>query len=192
MKKILMALTAFSAILTAGGDITPTETVTVAPIQEKSKGLLDGFYIGAGVTADQVYVNGDSAWLDDSDNGETQAGYNLVVGYDCYANGKFGVGIEGRYGEGRWNNHDLDTEQYFVGIKPSYDFGVAKPYAVLGYGVSDLSVADEDGFVYGGGVSHPVSKNIEVFVDYVVNPAVTILGTDVENDVVTLGLNYKF
>ncbi len=81
-------------------------------------------------------------------------------------------------------------------MKPAYDFGPVTGYALVGYSNVDLeNFGSADGFAWGVGVSGDVTENVEVFFDITVNPDFdndNIILVDVDHEVFTLGLNYKF
>ena len=190
MKKLLMALIATVSIVFAGGGIAPVEpSVPVQVVKDKT-----GFYVGVGLTANQEYVRGESNWFNDDAKAETGYGYNLIAGYKFVQMGDFGASVEARYGQGVWDDNGLDTAQYFVAVKPDYALAdTFTIYALAGYGRSDFKgLSTRDGFVYGGGVEYALTDSFGVFGDYVVNPYVKIADEKIENDVITIGVNYKF
>lgn len=186
-----MAMIATVGIVYAGGDIAPIEPTAPAQVEVKDN---TGFYVGVGLTANQQYFRGESDWFNDTPVAETGYGYNLIAGYKFAQFGKFGASVEARYGQSVWDNNDLDVTQYFAAIKPDYEvIDGLNIYALAGYGYSDFQdIADRDGFVYGGGAEYAFTEKISAFVDYVVNPYIVVGTEKVENDVVTLGVNYKF
>jgi opacity protein-like surface antigen len=194
MKKILTALIATMTFGFAGGDIAPVAEVKAV---EVTPTYWTGAHIGAGLTANQAYLRGESDWFNDTDYAETGYGFNLIAGYKFYNDGTFGVAGEVRYGQGFWSNNELDSETSFVALKPSYNVNEnIDVYMLLGYGHSKvddgyISVSD-NGFVYGGGAEYAVTKNVGVFMDYVVNAPIDFDDDKIENDVITLGVNYKF
>ena len=198
MKKILttsVIATLFASALIAGGDIAPIEPQVTTP--EVTQTYFTGFYAGAGITANQTYLRGESDWFNDGTDSETGYGYNLITGYKFYNDGTYGVAVEARYGEGLWSNNGLDSKTYFAAIKPSYNFtDDISAYGLIGYGhskVKDGSFKEQDsGFVYGVGAEYDVTSDISVFTDYVVNAPIKIQGDHIENDVITVGVNYHW
>jgi len=199
MKKLTLSLAAIFAMGTfavAGGDIAPVIEVAQPVV------TANDFYVGGSITASQVYVNGQSDWFNDTVDAETGYGLGIVAGYTFYRADAFSASIEGRANGTLWefgeDADDADILSYSALIKPQYnvtpEIGL---YGLAGYGASKLTVGDEsireNGFVYGAGVEYAFTDAVAVTLDYVVNPAFTEDGfEDVENDTISLGVNYRF
>ena len=197
MTKFMVAAVAAMTVAFAGGDIAPIETPVEISAPAKN------FYVGGGLTAVQTYVNGQADWFNDTITSETGYGAQAQVGYVFYRTGAFSSAIEGRvaktfYGYGI-DEFELDGDTalltYSALIKPQYNFGDFGVYGLVGYGTSKVtdsgfSVREND-VVYGGGVNYLVTDSFEVFADYTVNPAFEDV-VNVENDVMVVGVNYKF
>jgi opacity protein-like surface antigen len=195
MKKILMAAVAAMTLGYAGGDIVVAETP--APTPE-----LTGFYVGAG------YAYIDAEATDGFDAADfTNNAVDLRVGYNINEY----VAIEGRYAFGAEDEVDFngyatpflaDIDTWGIFVKPQYPVTAdATIYALLGYGNVDgtfdgENLLDEDGFQWGLGAKYSVTRNVEVFVDYIqaFDDTVNIDGDNIDLDVytITIGANYKF
>ncbi len=187
MKKILVAFVAFmtlGAFAQAGGDIAPVETTSVAPVTKD-------FYVGISTTL------GESITFEDFES-FSSTGYGVQAGYVFYRDGNFDTAVEARYttilrGDLEFN----DVANYGAFVKPGYNFGSVKAYGLVGYTAIDTPIGDTDGFAYGLGASTEV-YGYELFIDYVINDdsEFSILGdfdTDsLNNEVLTVGINYKF
>ena len=196
MKKFLMAIMLSATALFAGGDIAPVEQPIVTDIKP--------YYVGVGVTAVQTYVNGQSKWFTDNDMAETGGGLALNVGYVVYSADAFTASVEGRVNKTAWNYYsedfnvdgDVSLLTYSALVKPQYNFGDFGVYGLVGYGTSKITdfgdSVRQNGLVYGGGASYDVTDTYAITLDYVVNPAFEFANGDIENDVITLGVNYRF
>jgi len=199
MKKIILALAAFTTLGFAGGNIAPIDApVAVIP-------TTNDFYVGGQLTAVQTYVNGQSDWFDDGLDAETGYGFGIQAGYVFYRTGDFSTAIEGRVSKTFWN-YGMDGFQvdgsdslltYSLLLKPQYNFGDFGVYGLVGYGKSkfesgSFSVQDND-IVWGGGANYAINDTWEIFADYTVNPSFEEDAIeDIENDIIAIGVNYKF
>jgi len=197
LKGILVALMATMTMAIAGGDIAPVVEVEVAPVAKN-------FYVGGALTAQQTYVKGESDWFNDTVLSETGYGAQAQIGYVFFRSGDFSTAIEGRVAKTLYNygidefSFDGDTSllTYSALIKPQYNFGEFGVYGLVGYGTSKLNdsgyTARKNDIVWGGGANYALGDTWEVFADYTVNPAFDGVVEDVENDVIAVGVNYKF
>ncbi len=187
MKTIISTVAALaltSAFAFGGGNIAPVEVTT--EVAEVNK----DFYVGISTTiGDSIAQDGFETF--------SSTGYGVQAGYTFYRNDAFDVAVEARYmAIVRGSTDDFgDYQTYGAFIKPGYDFGGVKAYGLLGYSAVDRPVADVDGFAYGAGLSAEV-YGYEVFVDYVTNDGdhdlFSTYGEDFTNEVVTIGMNYRF
>ena len=196
MTKFVTAAVAAMTVAFAGGDVTPIEVVEVTPA--------NNFYVGGALTATQTYVNGESNWFSDTDSAETGYGFGAQAGYTFYRCGAFEAALEGRiqktfwdYGIKGWEDNSEELTTYSALIKPQYNFDEFGVYGLVGYGASKFEIGDfkvrENGLVYGAGAQYAINDSWAVFGDYTVNPAFEVEGfKDIENDVVAIGVNYKF
>ncbi len=196
LRKILVALAAVGTMAMAGGNIAPVVEVEVEP-------ALTGFYLGGGYSA--TYNDFEFANINGFDLGTdaTHNGFTAIAGYNINEY----VAVEGRYTWMATETYALATEldgnSWGVYVKPQYGFGDAKIYGLLGYGQttvtgSALDVLDNEGsFQYGVGAAYSVTRNVEVFGDWVRayddNTAVDeLVDATATADVFTFGVNYKF
>jgi len=184
----IMAVMVSTAV--AGGDIAPVE-----PVVEQPK----NFYVGGALTASQVYDQGDSHWFNDTASAETGYGLGVQAGYVFFRTGDFSSAVEVRANRTFWSfADDVDGEvtSYGAFVKPEYSFGDYGVYGLVGYGQTRLTGTGfkqtENGFAYGGGVEYALTESFAVFVDYVVNPEIKETPKDIENDTISIGVNYKF
>ena len=196
MKKILLALVAAMTMAVAGPSTTEVAEVIV-PEQN--------IYAGITGVMNQTYLDGESDWFNDTLFAETNGGFGVQGGYVFLRSDAFTVSAEGRY---QWISGDVvDIEIGSLYVKPAVAFDAFNVYALLGYAdvsttnfviigdgvtISDIST---DGFAWGVGASGKVTENIEVFVDYTVQPVfegITEFGEDIDNDSINVGINYYF
>ncbi len=186
MSKFLVAALAaltLSAAAFAGGDIAPVVEVETAEV------VVDkDFYVGISTTIGDSIVQSDFETF-------TSTGYGIQAGYTFYRNEAFDVAVEGRYTAivvGPLEDFG-DYQTYGAFIKPGYDFGALKAYALLGYTAVDKPQIDVDGFAVGLGLSTEV-YGYELFVDYVANDADydRFVDGDYNNEIVSVGVNYSF
>ncbi len=196
MKKIMLVTAMVSTMAMAGGNVSPVIEVGT---QNKD------FYVGGALTAVQTYVNGDSDWFNDTLTTETGGGAQFQAGYTFYRNNAFTASVEGRVQKTFWNygtdefEFDGDTAllTYSVLAKPQYNFDDIGVYGLAGYGASRITdngfKERQNGFVWGLGANYALTDEVELFADYVVNPAFEEDGfKDIENDVIAFGVNYRF
>lgn len=199
MKKILISLVTASAVLVAGGDITPVEPVVETPvIVEQSP-----FYLGLGVG--QAKVNNDySSEEFTSTTLMLQAGYqfNDYVALE----GRYTFGFNTDYDPGNTNSlssaYEGDMSNWGIYVKPMYPIGDFTLYALLGYGgvmLDDLVTGDayEAGFQWGLGAGYALNENYTIFVDYVSLYDDTGFDyraklDDIDSDTWTFGVSYRF
>ena len=164
---------------------------------------MSSYYVGAGL-GKGVVDNKQSQEKMDSTSVTLQAGYK----YNEY------VAVEGRYSFGfnmdyspgltgnNSNDYNGDYSSWGIYLKPMYpvyDFNI---YGLLGYGGVQLSNLDsgdayESGFQWGLGTEYNINENFAVFVDYVKvyddnGFDYRAVSEDVESDIWTLGVSYKF
>ena len=193
MKKILMAAVAAMTMAFAGGNITPIEPQVVVP-------TTNDFYVGAGISAYTLYVDGEKDFFNDTDESEIAGGLEAKLGYVFYRNGAFSTAIEGQIGRTMWgmDSDDIDyTYNYGVFVKPTYNFtNDISAYALLGYARVGIEFDDdsyhEDGFSYGIGAEYTLTTEWSVYGEYVMLPEFDADIDDIENDKITIGVNYKF
>jgi len=202
-----VAMLLLSELSFAGGDILPVEE----PVVVESTIDESGLYLGLGISV--MKLNNDISKEEFSSTGVTlQAGYQ----FNQY------FAVEGRYTKnvsnldydhGTTNNPNYsdypgDFSNVAVYLKPMYAFDSFSVYALLGYGevtLTDLPHPSnpgsvdraEDGFQWGLGAAYSFTGNISVFVDYV--KMYDDKGfdyraqlADIDSDVWTLGVSYKF
>ena len=194
MTKYIMTALVATAVATAGGDVAPIE---VAPIEAP---VAKNFYVGLNVYGTQAFVSGERDWADNDSTANVDAGLGVQAGWVAFRSGDFSTALEGRYGQ-TFNASEFDTTTWGIYAKPAYDFGPVTGYALLGY--SDVSYdfigtdieVDTDGFAWGVGISGDVTDSVELFADYTVNPTVdtdALRFGGIENEVITLGVNYHW
>lgn len=170
----LAMVVAFSSASVAGGDIAPVAEPVVV-VEPASK----DFYVGVNT------VIGVTQFTTDNLDWFSLSSVGVQAGYTFYRVEAFETSVEARY------STDVDDifDTYSVGtfIKPAYNFQTTKAYGLLGYQETNGDTLGSFGgeLAYGGGASFDVFKNYSVFADYV-------YGDDSANEVVTVGLNYKF
>ena len=202
MKKILAAFALVATLASAsiaGGSIASIEEPMIeelAPIEPWT-----GLYVGGGVTAVQTYLDGYSAWFEDTIDNETGYGIQGIAGYTFYNDGNIELSAEARLGTTTVAYDFVDGLSTFAAFaKAEYriedGFGF---YALGGYGSTNFSyelennlysVADVSDFTYGGGVSYNFG-DIVASIDYVVYPSFEDLVT-VNTDVIATSIAYKF
>jgi opacity protein-like surface antigen len=216
MKKIITSALAATAILTAGGNIVPA-----APVVETVQVFTPwtGLYVGGALTANQTYLKGESDWFGTSVNNKTAYGIQGDAGYTFFNNGDIALSAEGRFGGSFGGDDFVETSYWGIYAKPEAIFGDFSAYALLGYGELDYTRSGDiyegspvtyayttttDGFTWGVGAQYAVSSNVGVYVDYVVQPTLDVVGLadggavtvvtedNVETDVISVGFNYKF
>lgn len=195
LKKAMVALAATFTMAVAGGDVAPISepTVIIEVVEAESN-----FY--AGVNAQAVLGDRlDYLGLDIFDDADY--GVGVQAGYTFLRSGNFSTAVEARYTYS-WSDRTLGDTGILSGfVKPAYDFGPVSAYALVGYSEVDISgsvngtnIGSSDGFAWGLGLAGDVADNLELFVDYTVNPGFDT-GFDIadfDNEVVTVGINYLF
>ena len=189
IKKILFALMATMTMAFAGGDIAPV--AEVAPVQVAP---VKNWYVGGALTANQAFEDRD--WFSTNDKNSMSYGIGGQLGYVFYRSGDFSTAVEGRITYTFMGDAD-GSNDFWTGdalIKPAYAFGDVSVYGLAGYTYADYDIANfnessVDGFVWGGGVEYAIDNTWSVFGDYTVRPEIA---DGVDNEVVTVGVNYKF
>ncbi len=210
MKKMITSIALASTMALAGGSyaqITEVTEVTEAPYT--------GFYAGGSVTANQTYLAGNADWFKTSNLNKTAYGIGLDAGYTFFNNGDFAVSAEGRYGLSLAGDDFVETSYVAGYLKPEVIFNGWSAYGLFGYGqvtytetvdahlVKYSTTADVDGFTWGLGGSYAINSNVSVFADYVVQPtldlvdiygngAISISEDNIETDVISVGVNYRW
>lgn len=187
MKKILLILAFVGSMLMAGGNVSPVAEITPIVVKGDS-----GFYVGAGVGAlgvvesinfDEFGVNADGLYGVAFDNQLVGVG---VVGYNFC---KYAA-VEGRY---TGSLDDINYEGVSVFGKFTYaNESKFAPYVLLGGNLTNFDLWDDkDSWEFSAGVGgeYALSDKVGVFGDYVVN---RFDGSDIAEDVVTVGVKYNF
>jgi len=191
----------------AGGDILPAEE----PVTVRTSIADSGMYIGLGVSG--MYLNNDFSKEEFSSTGVMlQTGYQ----FNRY------LAVEGRYtknvadlkydhgntANSNYSDYPGDFSNVAIYVKPMYTFDDITVYGLLGYG--EVTLTDlphptsggsvdraEDGFQWGLGAAYAFTENISVFADYV--KVYDDKGfdyraqlVDIDSDLWTLGITYKF
>ena len=181
MKKLIMAAALTLALTTAanaGGDIAPV----AATVQVEAN---KDFYVGMSTTIGESFRGNDMDWFDTTAVG-------VQAGYTFYRAGTFDVSAEARYSTSWVHSDDIfDYYTYGAYLKPAYDLGAVTVYGLVGYAAVENG-RSTDGLAVGGGLAMPFGTSCEAFVDYVSMNDGTEFDIDRGNEVVTLGVNYKF
>ncbi len=196
----LVSILALSSFLMAGGDIAPVEEPVIVPVAVDNS----AFYVGIGFGKTTLHDD-QSAEEFSSSQVMLQAGYQ----YNQYIalEGRASFGFNTDYDAGNTGNLSGDATDdlanWGIYVKPMYPVTDAFDiYALLGYGgvqLGNLEDGDayESGFQWGLGAQYAVTENIAVFADYVKLYDDTGFDyraqvEDVDSDVWTLGVSYKF
>ena len=191
-----ITIIALSGVAYAGGDITPVEEVVEPLVQEESS-----YYIGMGVGG--ITLNNDSS---NEEFTSTQLMLQMGYQYNKY------IAVEGRYAFGFNTDYEVgttppvtsygDISNWGIYLKPMYPIGDFSVYALLGYGgviLDKINDGDayENGFQWGLGAQYAITQNISVFIDYVSLYNDTGFDyiaryDDIDSDVWTLGMSYRF
>ena len=190
----IAALTLFSGVAFAGGDIDPVEPQLDIPVMEEPIGD-NNFYLGLGYS----YLQMDNAGASGDVTGNA---ITALVGYNFHQY----IAVEGRYTatigdldvDSGPDNGDISNIALY--LKPQYSVDNFKLYALLGYGqVSfDNGTTDysENSFQWGLGASFAATENLEVFVDYTRlyddDDFDGLISQDITVDAITVGVNYNF
>jgi opacity protein-like surface antigen len=200
MKKILMSLAAISTITFAGGNIS-----AVAPIVEAEPcpEFTPQAYIGiAGTYSEFSYTFLPTA--ETIDDVEDTIGFQGQIGYDIFGQNGWVLGVEARAGYAEVDAFDATYLAAY--LKPQYNFDKFGIYGLLGYGQTTFSASADiapyttltiedttDDFTWGAGLKYSFNETFDVFVDYVALPDWELGNTDeIDSDIVSLGVNYKF
>ena len=193
MKKVTLSIIATVAIL-AGGDIADIYQTPACP--DKT-----GFYIGASLSYDELYLDGYSDWTEDGPFNVSSPGIQGTLGYTIFGNDQWLLSVEGRIGYVDLGN-GIEYSWYGIYAKPEYDIGKFGLYGLLGYGTSDATVSFYDypidvsingtvsDFTYGAGIGYNIDSSWQVVLDYVVEPE--FRDDDINDDIISIGVNYKF
>ncbi|UFH58646.1 porin family protein [Sulfurovum mangrovi] len=203
IKNSLIGLFVVSSIASAGGDTKRVQPSVEPYVEIPESNLLEGFYIGAGVSAiqhDDTQVNGQvngNAYSRDTDREESWTGATILAGYQLLPY----LAIEGRYTfsigdasvelNGNKYDEDISVSNLAIYAKPSYSIDKVTLYALLGYGQTSFELKDGDelsdsSFQWGAGLSYDISDNFSAFADY------TLFFDDEEFDSRVNGWNDKF
>lgn len=188
MKNMILSLALASTMAFAGGDVEYVPAAEVKVIEADKD-----FYIGGSVQtvlSDRVeFLDAQSALNDAAYGIGIQGGYTFLKYQD------FTTSIEGRYTYS-WADRTLGDTGVLSGfIKPAYDFGPVTAYGLVGFSEVDVDIlGTSDGFAWGLGLSKAVNSDWDAFIDYTVNPDFEegFAFDTFDNEVVTVGLNYKF
>ncbi|MCB5278920.1 MAG: porin family protein [Candidatus Cloacimonetes bacterium] len=152
----------------------------------------NGFYGGVSEINHQRFFNDSRDWFSTGHDNSLNYGAGVQLGYNAGNIGEMEVAAELRaskvYVDTFDGTKDMDTYSAFV--KLGTDISGFTPYLLAGYTVIDseldhITVRD---FSWGLGISKAISDKVDIFVDYTVLPKIRV----VNNEVVTVGLNYKF
>ncbi len=186
MIKMLTSLAVASVMVMAGGDIAPKMAeVEVAPVSKD-------FYVG--LNGQAILDNRvDFLGLDAFD--DAAYGVGVQAGWVFFRSGAFSTAVEGRYTYS-WADRTLgDTGVLSAFLKPTYDFGTVAVYGLVGYSSVDIQeLGETNDYAYGGGLAVDINEDFEVFADYTINADFESgkIVNDFDNEVVTVGINYKF
>ncbi len=201
----VVAATVIATAVQAGGNIAP-----IAPVTPEVIAPFTGAYVGAAMTANQTFVSGNADWFSTSAYNKTTYGVQGDIGYTFYNTGAWAMSVEGRGGLSLMGDNMLETSYIGAYLKPEFfvdDFSV---YGLAGYGSVDYTQGDDfdgtqrysyttsvDGFTWGLGAGYNVTDQVQVFVDYVIQPVLEIdqfvnIDDDINTNIVSVGLNYKF
>lgn len=187
LKKAMVALIATMTMAVAGGNVAPVSE----PVQviESTKDFYVGFS-GQAILNDRVDFLDYTGALTDA-----AYGVGLQAGYTFIRYGDFATAIEARYTYS-WADRTLGDTGVLSGfIKPSYDFGVVTAYGLVGYSQVNVEAFDRvNDWSYGGGLAVDLNDDWEIFADYTVTPDLEtgFDYTKFDNEIVTIGANYKF
>jgi len=204
----LVTIVALSSLSFAGGDIAPIES-EIEPIPTEVSIDESAFYLGLGASTMGLYN-------DLSDEEFTSTGMMVQVGYQynryLALEARYTANVaDVEYDHGTSKNANIadypaDFTNMGIYIKPIYPIGAFSLYALLGYGEVTLTnvplgsmSADrgEDGFQWGIGASYQITDSLDIFADYTTvydDQGFNYRGTnaDVNGDLVTIGLSYRF
>lgn len=206
MTKMILSLAAASAMVMAGGDLSPVEVVSVETVE-----AFTGVYVGGALTGVSTGLGGDTGVIFDNDT--STFGVQGNIGYTFFNNGSIAVSAEARAGTNFADDSDVELAYVAGYVKPEAIFGDLGIYGLVGYGTVDYNAnpritlsADSsvDDFTWGLGAQWLVAENISVFADYVALPSLNLVDVEtgyagtlinensVDTDVVSVGLNYRF
>ncbi len=195
----LVSILALSGLAYAGGNIVPVVEEPIVIMEDNS-----AFYIGLGFG--QAAINDDTTAEEiTSTTLMFQAGYQ----YNEYValEGRVSFGFNSDYEPGNTSNvssdFNEDISSWGIYAKPMYPVTeVFDIYALLGYGgvqLGNLEDGDayESGFQWGLGAQYAVTEDILVFVDYIslyddIGFDYRAQLDDIDSDVWTLGVSYRF
>lgn len=152
----------------------------------------NGFYGGISEVNHQRFFNDSRDWFSTGHYNGLNYGAGVQLGYNAGNVGDMIVGAELRASRVFCDTFDgtKDMDTYSAFVKMGTDLSGFVPYLLAGYTVidSELDHIVVEDFSWGLGVSKAITDKVDVFVDYTVLPKIRI----VNNEVVTIGLNYKF
>ncbi|BAF73392.1 outer membrane protein [Sulfurovum sp. NBC37-1] len=199
MKKIILNLTLLATISVADGNIVPVSTTTPSTEIAEENGIYVGLAFG------NIFVNDDYTDEEISSNALVlQIGYqyNKYIAFE----GRYNFGLNTSYKPGSTGNiiddYNDDVSSWGTYIKPMYPIGNFTLYALLGYGglmLKNLEKGDayESAFQWGLGAKYNLSENLSLFADYIFLYNDTGFDyraqlDDIDSDIWTLGVSYKF
>lgn len=190
----LAALT-FGTFSQAGGDITPISEPIVIIQENTDKNI----YVGGSLTYVNTKAEQNFGVFTAS---QSESGYGLggQIGFIFFRADAFAAAVEGRIQGTQWDYaNDLDDAYaltYSALLKPIFNFDAFNAYGLFGYGSSKVAgnhfSVRENGFVYGVGAGYSITESIEVIGDIVANPSIREESIDINTNVLTVGVNYKF
>ena len=194
MIKKLIASLMLTATIYAGGNLYTEQEMIQDPCLDRS-----GMYVGVSVSYDEFSMDYFPS-PNGGDYDEFGPGIQLTIGYDIFGFDNWLYSVEGRIGYA--SVEDIDYSWYAAYTKVEYDAGKFGIYGLLGYGTSDATLSIYNGpynikingsvndFTYGAGINYQYSDELSIVLDYVVEPE--FVDDNINNDVISLGVNYKF
>ncbi len=196
MKKFFLAVLAATVTIMAGASIAPIEP---KPIPEPCVEFVPSTYIGISGNFGAVDLSNINTLVLSEDN----VGLQGQIGYNWFGTEYARLAVEARLGGISFDSLDVT---YLTGyLKPEILVNKALGiYGLVGYGVTDISVSrpisggtltydvDVDDFTYGAGIRYTYSTEIDIVADYVVLPNFQEGNTNIDADLLTIGINYNF
>jgi len=192
MKKFLLGIL-MSASLIAGGSIVQYEPQASIPCDEFNP----YGYIGLS----GIYGEFDETFYDE-ELSEDNIGFQVQAGYMIFGQNGWSLGVEGRYGYVSLDYLDVSYLTGYAKVEKDIDkFGI---YGLLGYGTTDFSASYDIGylnltiddstsdFTWGAGIKYGFNESFDVFIDYVVLPDYEVGTDNIDSDIISVGVNYKF
>jgi opacity protein-like surface antigen len=196
MKKILMSLTAMTAIVVAGGDIAPVEPVTNVDVSA-TKATDEGFYTGISAGAGQTFFNSDWSYFSTSNDNKVMymlgafGGYRYSIDPQWFVDGQVGVTTSFA------GNQDFDRTDIDLTVRPGYRF----TDKIDGYAILGASYVQFEGYgdkindwspQVGLGVSYDWTKSLSTGIEYTYNTSDFDSINDLKNDKILLTATYRF